>query len=466
MGGTTVEAGVADVLDAAREDIITTRRARYQQLERVQQLRACEAASATGYRSTRRLIQELWHLDAGEAGRLIADADSLCPTVSMTGEPIPAPLPATAAAAESGAVGEQHVRVVRRVTDHLARVDGLDSDTLEAAEQVLAQLATTLPPRALEKAAHRLVSTLDPDGAAPPEDPELGDEVLIGKRRDGSLALNAHLHGTVETEMILEVLDALSVPAGPDDDRSLARRRAEALKDLFAQAVSPTGIATEQKNADTADEPVIPAQRPPADEPSPPSPGCPSVAARGQALLTITIDHRWLTQRIGHGVLDSDTPVTPEAARRWACDAAVVPMVLGSRSEPLDIGRLTRTVPDGMRRALIVRDGGCAFPGCTRRPRRCHAHHLRHWADGGDTDHRESGPAVPVPPHRDPPRAVVGEHDPRQAVVHPARVAGSRSDTEARWTTPRPRRRLTRVPGTRVAEKDTRPPRSTGAGPW
>ena len=61
-------------------------------------------------------------------------------------------------------------------------------------------------------------------------------------------------------------------------------------------------------------------------------------------------------------------------------------MVLGSKSEPLDIGRRSRLVPDAMRRALTFRDGGCAFPGCTRRPRRCHAHHVEHWtADEGPT---------------------------------------------------------------------------------
>src|SRR4051794_27178730 len=148
--------------------------------------------------------------------------------------------------------------------EHLGRVDGLDLDTLAAAEEVLAGLASTLSPRGLEKAAHRLVSTLDPDGAAPAEDPELGDEVLVGKRRDGSLALSARLHGAVEVEMILEVLDVLSTPAGPDDTRTLAQRRAEVLKDLFAQALTPTGLATEDGAGDdgagdSAAAPRIPA---------------------------------------------------------------------------------------------------------------------------------------------------------------------------------------------------------------
>ena len=61
-------------------------------------------------------------------------------------------------------------------------------------------------------------------------------------------------------------------------------------------------------------------------------------------------------------------------------------MVLGTRSQPLDVGRLAYTVPDGMRRALHARDRGCTFPGCTRRPRRCHAHHIRHWTDGGTSE--------------------------------------------------------------------------------
>ena len=105
----------------------------------------------------------------------------------------------------------------------------------------------------------------------------------------------------------------------------------------------------------------------------------------GRALLAVTIDHRWLTRTVGHGLLDSDQPLDPATARRLACDAGIVPVVLGSRSEPLDVGRLSYTVPDGLRRALHTRDRGCTYPSCTRRPRRCHAHHIHHWADGGTT---------------------------------------------------------------------------------
>ena len=115
------------------------------------------------------------------------------------------------------------------------------------------------------------------------------------------------------------------------------------------------------------------------------SPRCTTMPVAGRALLAITIEHRWLQRKVGHGLLDSDQPLDPATARRLACDAGIVPVVLGTRSEPLDVGRLSYTVPEGMRRALHLRDGGCSFPGCTRRPRRCHAHHVEHWIDDGET---------------------------------------------------------------------------------
>ncbi|MCY3987549.1 MAG: HNH endonuclease signature motif containing protein, partial [Gammaproteobacteria bacterium] len=59
-------------------------------------------------------------------------------------------------------------------------------------------------------------------------------------------------------------------------------------------------------------------------------------------------------------------------------------VVEGAKGEPLAVGRRTRAVPPAIRRALRVRDGGCRFPGCDR-SRFVHAHHIKHWADGGET---------------------------------------------------------------------------------
>jgi predicted restriction endonuclease len=60
-------------------------------------------------------------------------------------------------------------------------------------------------------------------------------------------------------------------------------------------------------------------------------------------------------------------------------------VVLSERSEPLDVGRRSKVVPPPLRRAVIVRDRRCRFPGCDRPHTWCDAHHIVHWADGGPT---------------------------------------------------------------------------------
>ncbi len=79
---------------------------------------------------------------------------------------------------------------------------------------------------------------------------------------------------------------------------------------------------------------------------------------------------------------DSHVPVSAETARRIACDAGKVRITHRS-GQILSVGRKTRTIPPPIRRALEFRDQGCRFPGCTSK--HCDAHHIVHWADGGET---------------------------------------------------------------------------------
>jgi hypothetical protein len=83
--------------------------------------------------------------------------------------------------------------------------------------------------------------------------------------------------------------------------------------------------------------------------------------------------------------LDDAGGITAEAARRLACDAGLSRVIVGASSEPLDVGRRAPVVPPGLRRALVVRDRGCRFPGCDRPHPWTDAHHIVHWADGGPT---------------------------------------------------------------------------------
>jgi hypothetical protein len=82
--------------------------------------------------------------------------------------------------------------------------------------------------------------------------------------------------------------------------------------------------------------------------------------------------------------IEDNGHVSAETSRRMACDCSIVHLQENKYGEPLNIGRKTRSIPPAIRRALKRRDGGCRFPGCG-----CHryvdAHHIRHWADGGET---------------------------------------------------------------------------------
>jgi hypothetical protein len=103
--------------------------------------------------------------------------------------------------------------------------------------------------------------------------------------------------------------------------------------------------------------------------------------------LVVTMSLATLLGQIqGAGVATNDAVLSAPTVLRLACDAGVVPAVLGSDGELLDLGRRTRLFTPGQKRALALRDGGCTFPGCTIPPQWAEAHHVRHWSRGGASD--------------------------------------------------------------------------------
>ena len=87
-------------------------------------------------------------------------------------------------------------------------------------------------------------------------------------------------------------------------------------------------------------------------------------------------------QSLRGGVGRSDLPI--DTMKRLTCDGSLLTIVEDSDGTPLDVGRKKRTVSGALKRALWARDRGCTFPGCANK-RYVDAHHVRHWADGGDT---------------------------------------------------------------------------------
>nr|WP_255426774.1 HNH endonuclease signature motif containing protein [Pseudonocardia sp. C8] len=120
---------------------------------------------------------------------------------------------------------------------------------------------------------------------------------------------------------------------------------------------------------------------------------CAQVLERGELpetggrrpMLNVLIGLEDLQRRATGALLDFGGRLTPESLRMLACDAAVVPIVMNGAGQPLDIGRATRTIPDGLRRAITARDRGCAHPGCDRPPSWCEVHHIVPWEIDGPT---------------------------------------------------------------------------------
>lgn len=101
--------------------------------------------------------------------------------------------------------------------------------------------------------------------------------------------------------------------------------------------------------------------------------------------IGVTMDFDDLKRGVVKATTTLGDDLTAGTVRRLACDADIIPGVLGADGAILDVGRAQRLVTAAIWVALVIRDTHCAFPGCRRPPVMCHAHHVIHWIDGGGT---------------------------------------------------------------------------------
>ena len=186
--------------------------------------------------------------------------------------------------------------------------------------------------------------------------------------------------------------DGARVQRGSVDPRSAATRRADALLELIGRAVAaPQGVTRTPRTK-----------------------------------LVVTMSLEALLDRLrGAGLADNDEVLSASTVRRVACEAEVIPMVLGGRSEALDIGREDRYFTPSQRLALAQRDHGCSYPGCTVPPQWCEAHHVVHWLHGGATDLSNGA-------------LLCGRH---HTIVHQLGLSAVVTPDEAIWHPPRQHRR-------------------------
>ncbi|MGW5556706.1 DUF222 domain-containing protein [Micromonospora sp. NPDC003944] len=317
------------------------------QLAAVRELDGRGTALAQGASSTTVWLRHRLRLDVSAARRLVGLAASL--------DVAP---PAVCEALASGAVSVEQARVI---ADTAATVPvSAGAEVADKAVGVLVEWAGQFDPTLLRRLGARILDHVAPDLADAATAASLAAEaaraardrhVTISEQAGGRLRLS----GTLDAEaaaLLRAAIDPLSAPAGPDDNRCAGQRRHDALAEVCRLAL---------RTGDLPENGGDPAQ------------------------LVVTTDYDRLARQLGTGTLDIGLRLTPNTVRRLACDAAILPAVLGGAGQVLDVGRQRRLVTGALHRALVLRDGGCAFPGCDRPPRWCAAHHLRHWADGGPT---------------------------------------------------------------------------------
>ena len=221
--------------------------------------------------------------------------------------------------------------------------------------------------RALEAAGDRLRREVPPEEAA---------ETSFGQRQADALGL------------VAESALAADLDRGTAGDRYQVVLHVEAETLQAGTGVQPPAVHSEVGRATAGVEALDAWVLAPLADPSDVRAPAPPVAVVDVSAETLPDDGRAGSDVLpltGHAALeDADgLRVSAETARRMACDAGAVVMHHAADGSVLDVGRKTRTIPPALRRALQARDRQCRFPGCNAR--RCDAHHVRHWSDGGPT---------------------------------------------------------------------------------
>jgi hypothetical protein len=272
-----------------------------------------------------------------------------------------------ARAAMDGRMTWQQASVLVGALDDLP--DDLDPELLGKAEAHLVAEAAHFGPRHLARLARRVLEVVAPDVADAAESRALAEEerrarrlthLSFHRRRDGTTDLHARLPDHVASRL-RAYLDAFtsprrSAPFGDVDRLPVSRRRGEAFCALLEQT--------------------------PAD----------GLPVHGGTATAVMVTIPWESLRSGLGLAETSTgdQLTATEARRLACTAGILPVVLGGAGEVLDLGRTRCLFSPAQRKALAVRDRRCRAEGCDIPAAWCEAHHAAApWSQQGRTDLRD-----------------------------------------------------------------------------
>lgn len=378
-----------------------------------------------GCRNTAEFLRLRLRIPIREARRRLTLAQHTLPRTSLTGQSLPptrphlatalTPHPATDGTTTQPPTGSLQAPAVssHAATLITATLDRLQHhttpDTLDRIEHHLTTAATSTDPDFLTRLAQRWTDTIDADGTEPTEEALRHTQgAFIRKPRHGL----HHLEIFATTDQYEHLLTVMNTATNP--------------RTTTPHTSTGTGTEHHGRTAETAAVPDLPAQPAPPDldrrtRAQKQLDGIITAAKTALATNTLpttggnkpqiiaTIHYRDLFpthttatatgERPGipappgtqtgtgteAGAFAFTGPVAATTLRKIACDADIIPALLGTHGEILDLGRKTRLFTPAQRTALTTRDQGCAFPNCTIPAPWCEAHHITYWTHGGPT---------------------------------------------------------------------------------
>jgi hypothetical protein len=247
------------------------------------------------------------------------------------------------AAVEAGDVGYPHLVHLARIADRVGSAL-VESDLLEFAKEN--------SPGKLWYRCRYEVHRFDRDLDLAEHNADYDRRFLSLRRQEDGSVLVEGLLDKVGGTAVEACLRGLARRISPDDSRSAEQRLADALAEVSMLAMD-SGVVPQRGGTRTS--------------------------------LVVTTSAETLLGLAGAPAADLDgEPINWKTLERLSCDCSFTRLLLGPKSEPLDVGRAQRTITGPRRRALDARDKGCAYPGCTRTARWCSGHHIVPWARGDD----------------------------------------------------------------------------------
>ena len=270
--------------------------------------------------------------------------------------------------AVDGSLSGEHVDAIVKGLGHIDRrnSDLSGEDRADCVRGLWAEALSATPAAVSVRARHMALVLSPPDKAVPDAENHELNEFTLGLGDDG------RSRGTLDLDNLLGeklrvALDPLSKPVpepdGSPDKRTSAQKRADALERLVDSYL-------EQEDRPTRG------------------------GATPQVVLTLTPEGLQTLQLSGipgakapevAAAFEWTGPASASTAQLVACDSVITKILVDNNMVPLDVGRDHRTVTPAIRKALIARDRGCAYPGCDCSAGRTDAHHIRHWSQGGAT---------------------------------------------------------------------------------